>query len=270
MFESLATPEVWIALLTLTVLEIVLGIDNIIFISILSGKLPAEQQNRARIVGLSAAMIMRILLLFAISWVIGLTAPLFEIAGMEISGRDLILIGGGLFLLGKATLEIHGKLEGDEHPTGAGAKVTSFASVIVQIMLLDIVFSLDSVITAVGMAEDLWVMVTAVVIAVGVMLLSSGAISDFVNRHPTVKILALSFLLLIGTSLVAEGLEFHIPKGYIYFAMAFSVFVELINLRVRGKQTEPVHLRDAYRQTDADAAGPTPPLGSGPAPAADA
>jgi predicted tellurium resistance membrane protein TerC len=260
-FDALADPQIWIALLTLTVLEIVLGIDNIIFISILSGKLPAEQQNRARIVGLSAAMLMRILLLFTISWVIGLTAPLFEVLGMEISGRDLILIGGGLFLLGKATLEIHGKLEGEEHATGAGVKVTSFASVIVQIMLLDIVFSLDSVITAVGMAEDLWVMVTAVVIAVGVMLISSGAISDFVNRHPTVKILALSFLLLIGTSLVAEGLEFHIPKGYIYFAMAFSVFVELINLRVRGK-AEPVHLRDPYRVTEPASAGPTPPLGA--------
>jgi len=268
-FEALADPQIWIALLTLTVLEIVLGIDNIIFISILAGKLPADQQNRARIVGLTAAMLMRILLLFTISWVIGLTAPLFEIIGMEISGRDLILIGGGLFLLGKATLEIHGKLEGEEHATGAGVKVTSFASVIVQIMLLDIVFSLDSVITAVGMADDLWVMVAAVVIAVGVMLLSSGMISDFVNRHPTVKILALSFLLLIGTSLVAEGLEFHIPKGYIYFAMAFSVFVELINLRIRGRTAEPVHLRDPYHLTDEDEAGPTPPLGQAPPSAAE-
>jgi predicted tellurium resistance membrane protein TerC len=266
-FESLADPQIWIALLTLTVLEIVLGIDNIIFISILAGKLPAEQQNRARIVGLTAAMLMRILLLFTISWVIGLTAPWFNVFGMEISGRDLILIGGGLFLLGKATLEIHGKLEGEEHASGSGVKVTSFASVIVQIMLLDIVFSLDSVITAVGMAEDLWVMVAAVVIAVGVMLLSSGMISDFVNRHPTVKILALSFLLLIGTSLVAEGLEFHIPKGYIYFAMAFSVFVEIINLRIRGKPAEPVHLRDPYHLTDEEQAVTTPPLGQVTAPA---
>jgi predicted tellurium resistance membrane protein TerC len=267
-FEFLSDPGTWVvALVTLTVLEIVLGIDNIIFISILSGKLPADQQNRARVVGLAAAMLMRIALLFTISWVIGLTAPLFEIIGMEISGRDIILIVGGLFLLGKSTLEIHGKLEGEEHQTGAGAKVTSFASVIVQIMLLDIVFSLDSVITAVGMAEDLWVMIAAVVIAVGVMMVSARSISDFVNRHPTVKILALSFLLLIGTSLVAEGLEFHIPKGYIYFAMAFSVFVELINLRIRarGKDSgEPVHLRDPYRVTDASTAGPTPPLGAGP------
>jgi predicted tellurium resistance membrane protein TerC len=264
-FDALADPQIWVALLTLTALEIVLGIDNIIFISILAGKLPAEQQNRARVVGLTAAMLMRILLLFTISWVIGLTAPLFGILGMEISGRDLILIGGGLFLLGKSTLEIHGKLEGEEHASGTGARVTSFASVIIQIMLLDIVFSLDSVITAVGMADDLWVMVAAVVIAVGVMLLSSGMISDFVNRHPTVKILALSFLLLIGTSLVAEGLEFHIPKGYIYFAMAFSVFVELINLRIRGRTAEPVHLRDPYHVTDSDQAPPAPPTPS-PAP----
>ena len=261
MFESLSDPQIWVALLTLTVLEIVLGIDNIIFISILAGKLPPEQQNRARIVGLTAAMLMRILLLFTISWVIGLTAPWFNVLGMDISGRDLILIVGGLFLLGKSTLEIHGKLEGDEHASGSGVKVTSFASVIIQIMLLDVVFSLDSVITAVGMAEDLWVMIAAVVIAVGVMLISSRWISDFVNRHPTVKILALSFLLLIGTSLVAEGLEFHIPKGYIYFAMAFSVFVEVINLRIRGKPSEPVQLRDPYHVTDADKAGPTPPLG---------
>ncbi len=264
MFETLGDPQIWIALLTLTALEIVLGIDNIIFISILSGKLPAEQQGRARVVGLGAAMLMRILLLFTISWVIGLTAPLFEILGQEISGRDIILIVGGLFLLGKSTLEIHGKLEGEEHASGAGAKVTSFTSVIVQIMLLDIVFSLDSVITAVGMADDLWVMITAVVIAVGVMMVSAGAISDFVNRHPTVKILALSFLLLIGTSLIAEGLEFHIPKGYIYFAMAFSVFVELLNLRVRGGSKDPVELRDTYGITEPDAAGPTPPLGQAP------
>ena len=264
MFETLGDPQIWIALLTLTALEIVLGIDNIIFISILSGKLPAEQQARARVVGLGAAMLMRILLLFTISWVIGLTAPLFEIVGQEISGRDIILIVGGLFLLGKSTLEIHGKLEGEEHASSAGGRVTSFTSVIVQIMLLDIVFSLDSVITAVGMAEDLWVMITAVVIAVGVMMVSAGAISDFVNRHPTVKILALSFLLLIGTSLIAEGLEFHIPKGYIYFAMAFSVFVELLNLRVRGPSKDPVDLRDTYGITEPEEAGPTPPLGQAP------
>jgi predicted tellurium resistance membrane protein TerC len=270
-FEFLSDPGTWgIALLTLTVLEIVLGIDNIVFISILVGKLPAEQQDRARIIGLSLAMVMRIGLLFTISWIIGLTAPLFEIAGMEISGRDIILLAGGLFLIGKATFEIHDRLEGEEHGAGAAAVGTAtLASVLAQIVALDIVFSLDSVITAVGMAEDLWVMVAAVVIAVGVMLVSSGMISRFVNEHPTVKMLALSFLLLIGTSLVAEGLEFHIPKGYIYFAMAFSVFVELLNLRVRGRgrgKAEPVHLRDPYHVSDAPAAGPTPPLGTGPAP----
>jgi predicted tellurium resistance membrane protein TerC len=211
---------------------------------------------------------MRIALLFSISWVIGLTAPLFNVLGMDISGRDIILLGGGLFLLVKATLEIHGKLEGEEHAAGAGVKAASFAGVITQILLLDIVFSLDSVITAVGMAEDLWVMVTAVVIAVGVMLISSGWIADFVNKHPTVKILALSFLLLIGMSLVAEGLDFHIPKGYIYFAMGFSVFVEVINLRIRGGGKdggEPVKLRDPYHVTDAPEAAPTPPLDAPPA-----
>jgi predicted tellurium resistance membrane protein TerC len=214
-------------------------------------------------------MFMRIGLLFTITWVIGLTAPLFNIAGMAISGRDIILIGGGLFLLGKATFEIHDRLEGDEHGAAGTSGTASFASVIAQILALDIVFSLDSVITAVGMAEDLWVMVTAVVIAVGVMLVSSGVISRFVNEHPTVKMLALSFLLLIGMSLVAEGLDFHIPKEYIYFAMGFSIFVELLNLRVRGrgrKKGEPVHLRDPYHVTDAPEAGPTPPIGPGPTP----
>jgi predicted tellurium resistance membrane protein TerC len=270
-FEFLGDPGTWVvALLTLTVLEIVLGIDNIIFISILAGKLPLEQQNRARVVGLSLAMFMRIALLFSISWVIGLTGTIFSVLDFDISGRDLILIGGGLFLLGKATLEIHGKLEGEEHAPGAVAAGTaSFAATIAQILLLDVVFSLDSVITAVGMAEELWVMVTAVVIAIGVMLVSAATISDFVNRHPTVKMLALSFLLLIGMSLVAEGLDFHIPKGYIYFAMGFSVFVEVLNLRLRGgkgKGGEPVHLRDPYHVTDSTKAGPTPPLGAGRAP----
>jgi predicted tellurium resistance membrane protein TerC len=226
--------EGWIALATLTVLEIVLGIDNIIFISILAGKLPQADRARARKVGLSLAMIIRILLLLSITWVMGLTAPLFAVLGQEISGRDIILIVGGLFLLGKSTLEIHEKLEGVEGH-GSAKVVASFAAVIVQILLLDIVFSLDSVITAVGMADDVAVMILAVIIAVGVMLVSAGTISDFVERHPTVKILALSFLLLIGVSLMAEGFDQHIPKGYIYFAMAFSVFVEMINLRVRSK-----------------------------------
>jgi predicted tellurium resistance membrane protein TerC len=238
--------EGWIALGTLTVLEIVLGIDNIVFISILAGKLRQEDRARARKVGLSLAMIIRILLLLSITWVMGLTAPLFAVFGYEISGRDVILLVGGLFLIGKSTLEIHEKLEGVEgHGSARVAK--SFASVIVQILLLDIVFSLDSVITAVGMAEDVAVMILAVIIAVGVMLVSSGAISEFVDRHPTVKILALSFLLLIGVSLIGEGLDQHIPKGYIYFAMAFSVFVEMINLRIRAK-VDPVQLHQAFKE----------------------
>jgi len=238
--------EGWIALGTLTVLEIVLGIDNIVFISILAGKLRQEDRARARRVGLSLAMIIRILLLLSITWVMSLTAPLFAVLGWEISGRDVILLVGGLFLIGKSTLEIHEKLEGVEgHGSARVAK--SFASVIVQILLLDIVFSLDSVITAVGMAEDVAVMIIAVIIAVGVMLLSSSAISEFVDRHPTVKILALSFLLLIGVSLIGEGLDQHIPKGYIYFAMAFSVFVEMINLRIRAK-ADPVQLHQAYKE----------------------
>jgi predicted tellurium resistance membrane protein TerC len=242
--EWIASPEAWIALVTLTVLEIVLGIDNIIFISILSGKLPAHVQARARTVGLAAAMIMRILLLLSIAWIIGLTRPLFELVGFEVSGRDLILLGGGLFLLGKATHEIHDKLEG-EGDAALARQAPSFSSVIVQIMLLDIVFSLDSVITAVGMAEDLMVMIIAVVIAVGIMLVAAGPISEFVERHPTVKMLALGFLLLIGMSLVAEALGQHIPKGYIYFAMGFSVFIELLNLRAK-RVTEPVKLRAPY------------------------
>lgn len=246
MFDLLADPQIWIALLTLTVLEVVLGIDNIIFISILAGKLPAAQQERARIVGLSLAMFVRIGLLFSLSWVIGLTEPLFEVIGNQISGRDLILLGGGLFLIGKSTFEIHERLEGDEEGVGPGVVAASFASVIVQILLLDIVFSLDSVITAVGMVDELAVMVAAVIIAVVVMLISSGAISRFVNTHPTVKMLALSFLLLIGMSLVAEGWDLHIPKGYIYFAMGFSVFVEMLNLRLRRRgERNPVHLRGA-------------------------
>ena len=243
--DALLDPGVWIALLTLTALEVVLGIDNVVFISILAGRLPPEQQRRARLTGLSLAMLMRIALLFSISFVIGLTAPLFAVLGHDVSGRDLILIGGGLFLLGKATFEIHEQLEGDAgHAPGAAA--ASFAGVITQILLLDIVFSLDSVITAVGMAEEIGVMVVAVVIAVAIMLVSSGAISDFVSRHPTVKVLALSFLLLIGAALVADGTGLHVPKGYIYFAMGFSVFVEVLNLRLRARHGGPVELRPTY------------------------
>ena len=252
MIESMSDPQVWIALGTLTFLEIVLGVDNIIFISILSGKLPPNQQAKARRLGLLAAMLMRIALLFSLAWIIRLTAPWFTIVGQEISGRDLILILGGLFLLGKATYEIHDKLEGEEGH--ASAKVAaSFGAVIIQIMLLDIVFSLDSVITAIGMADQLWVMVTAVVVAVGVMMLSAEAISAFVHKHPTVKMLALSFLLLIGLSLLLEGFDHHIPKGYIYFAMGFSVFVEMINLRLK-KVTAPVDLKARYSPNDAGAA----------------
>jgi predicted tellurium resistance membrane protein TerC len=244
--DWLTDPQIWIALATLTFLEIVLGVDNIIFISILSGKLPADQQPKARRLGLLGALVTRVLLLFSLAWIIRLTQPLFTITGTEISGRDLILIFGGLFLLAKATYEIHDKLEGEEGH--ASRKVpASFTSVIIQIMLLDIVFSLDSVITAVGMVDELWVMVTAVIIAVGIMMISAEPISAFVHRHPTVKMLALSFLLLIGLSLLLEGFDQHIPKGYIYFAMGFSVFVEMINLRLRRK-TEPVQLHERYTE----------------------
>jgi predicted tellurium resistance membrane protein TerC len=232
-----------IALATLTALEIVLGVDNIIFISILAGKLPKAKQAKARRLGLLAAMFMRIVLLLSLAWVIGLTQPFFTVVGQEISGRDLILLIGGLFLLGKSTWEIHENLEGTKE-TAKGAVKASMAAILVQIMLLDIVFSLDSVITAVGMARQIWVMVAAVVVAVGVMMLAAKPIATFVDRHPTVKMLALSFLLLIGVSLVAEGFDQHIPKGYIYFAMAFSVFVEMINLRVRANQ--PVQLQRTY------------------------
>jgi predicted tellurium resistance membrane protein TerC len=243
--DAFLTSEGLLALVTLTVLEIVLGVDNVIFISILSGRLPAADQARARRLGLFAAMLMRIALLLSIVWVVRLTAPLLTIAGRGISGRDLILIGGGLFLLAKATIEIHERLEGEER--GSTTRTApSFAAVIAQVMALDIVFSLDSVITAVGMADDISIMVVAVILSVAIMALSAGAVSGFVSRHPTVKVLALSFLLLIGISLIGDGLGMHIPKGYIYFAMGFSVFVEMINLRVRGSAT-PVTLHDPHR-----------------------
>ena len=240
--DWLTQPDAWIALLTLTVLEIVLGIDNVIFIAILAGKLPQHQQARARTIGLAGAGLIRILLLLTITWIMRLTEPLLSVLGREVSGRDLILIGGGLFLLAKATYEIHDKLEAPEGH-GRVRAAASLGAVLVQIMLLDIIFSLDSVITAVGMAEHLGVMVTAVILAVAVMLVSAGAVSAFVERHPTVKMLALSFLLLIGMTLVADGAGFHIPKGYIYFAMAFSVVVEMLNLRIRGT-SNPVGLDD--------------------------
>ncbi|HWP35141.1 MAG TPA: TerC family protein [Thermodesulfobacteriota bacterium] len=243
--DLLTDPHAWIAFVTLTALEIVLGIDNIVFISILVAKLPPAQRDRARLLGLSLAMLMRIALLFSISWVIGLTAPLFTVFGEEISGRDLILLGGGLFLIAKSTHEMHQKLEGEEARASARVR-PAFASVLTQILLLDLVFSLDSVITAVGMVAEIPIMVAAVVVAVGFMLLFSGPISRFVQRHPTVKMLALAFLLLIGVTLVAEGLGRHIPKGYIYFAMAFSLFVELLNLRLRRVTAEPVRFHEAY------------------------
>ncbi len=244
MIDWLTSPHTWIALVTLTALEVVLGVDNVIFISILAGRLPPAQRPRARRLGLFLAMFMRIGLLMSLAWMIRLTAPLFTLFGHGFAGRDMILIGGGLFLLGKSTFEIHDKLEGDEGHESARV-LPSFTAVIIQVMLLDIVFSLDSVITAVGMANDLAVMVTAVVLAVGVMMVSADAVSAFVDHHPTVKILALSFLLLIGVSLIADGFGQHISKGYIYFAMGFSVFVESINLRVRHR-TPPVELRHPY------------------------
>ena len=244
--DWIGDPNAWLGLLTLTALEIVLGIDNVIFISILASKLPGAQAERARKLGLLLAMLTRVALLFSISWLARLTAPLFSVLDQEISGRDLVLIAGGLFLLAKSTYEIHDKLEGG-HETAAKKVAPSMASVLVQIMLLDIVFSLDSVITAIGMVDQLAVMVIAVVVAVGFMLVFSGAISRFVNEHPTIKILALSFLILIGVLLVAEGFEQHIPKGYVYFAMAFSVGVEMLNMRMR-KSTEPVHLHGRYER----------------------
>ena len=247
--DWLTSPEAWLALVTLTVLEIVLGIDNIIFISILSSKLPAAVQARARTLGLALAMGMRVLLLLSIAWIMRLTQPLFTVLSREISGRDLILMIGGLFLIWKATHEIHERLEGEADGHEGGRRAATFSGVLIQIALLDIVFSLDSVITAVGMANDLGVMITAIVIAVGFMMFSAGPVSAFVERHPTVKMLALSFLLLIGVTLIAESFGQHIPKGYIYFAMAFSVFVEMLNLRAR-KVAQPVHLRPTHREIE--------------------
>ncbi len=242
--EWLTDPQVWLALVTLTGLEIVLGIDNIIFISILAGKLPKEKQEKARVIGLGLALFTRVLLLFSLTWLMGLTTPFFTIMQKGISGRDLILICGGIFLLWKSTMEIHEKLEGEEeHETTRAA--ASFAGVLVQIMLLDIVFSLDSIITALGMANQLAVMVAAVVLAVFFMMFFSGHISAFVERHPTIKMLALSFLILIGVALIGDGFGMHIPKGYIYFAMAFSVMVEMLNLKMR-KQGKPVKLHPGY------------------------
>jgi predicted tellurium resistance membrane protein TerC len=247
--EWITDPNYLIAFLTLTVLEIVLGIDNIIFISIVSGKLPEDVQPKARLVGLSLAMIMRVLLLLSLAWIMRLITPLFEIFSQEISGRDLILIVGGLFLIGKSTFEIHDKLEGEEG--SKSVKVfPSFSSVIIQIILLDLVFSLDSVITAIGMVDKVGVMISAVVVAVIFMMIFATPISNFVHKHPTIKILALSFLILIGLSLVTEGFEQHIPKGYIYFAMAFSVFVEMINIKVRGKKENPVKLKERYAENE--------------------
>lgn len=243
--EWLSDPAIWSALVTLTLLEIVLGIDNIVFISILTNKLPAEQQERGRIVGLAAAMIMRIILLFFASWIVGLTDELFSVMGRGFSGKDLIMLTGGLFLIAKATMELHEKLEGEEIHHDVKNSVT-FGSVITQIMLLDIVFSIDSVITAVGMTPHLPVMIAAVVISIAIMIISANSIAGFVEKHPTIKVLALSFLIMIGFSLVAEGFHVSIPHGYIYFAMAFSVFVEIINMRVRTKAPEPVLLKDSF------------------------
>jgi len=248
--DAFLTSDGLLALVTLTFLEIILGVDNVIFISILSGKLPPSQQLRARRTGLLAAMLMRVALLMSIAWIVRLTAPIFTVFSQEISGRDLILLGGGLFLLGKATIEIHERLEGVEGHSSARV-APSFASVIGQIMLLDIVFSLDSVITAVGMADSVPVMVAAVVLSVAIMMFAAEPISTFVGRHPTVKVLALAFLLLIGVSLVGEGLGLHIPKGYIYFAMGFSVGVEMVNLRVRAKERDVVKLHDTPRADEA-------------------
>ena len=244
--ELLASPQTWIALATLTALELVLGIDNIIFISILVDKLPPAQRERARRIGLFMAMFMRIGLLLVLAWIVGLVAPLFTVLGQEISGRDLILIAGGLFLVWKATHEIHGSLEGEEGEASAAVKGT-FTAVILQIMLIDIVFSLDSIITAVGMVDDVRIMITAVILSVALMMLFARPIGEFVSRHPSIKMLALSFLVVVGVVLIAEGFDHHVPKGYVYFAMAFSVVVEMLNINARKRRAKPVELHSPYR-----------------------
>lgn len=247
MFDWISSPEAWISLATLTALEIVLGVDNIIFISILVGRLPAEQRARARFLGLGLAMVSRILLLLSLSWLMRLTAPIFTVMSNEVSGRDLILVGGGLFLIAKSVMEVHNSLEGGGELEGGGRKVTSFFSVLIQIAIIDIVFSLDSVITAVGLADHVPVMIIAIMLSVGVMMLAAKSIGEFVDAHPTVKMLALSFLILVGMTLVGEGFDVHVPKGYVYFAMAFSIVVELINIRLR-KKSKPVQLRKELDQ----------------------
>ena len=250
--QFLSDPQIWIAFATLTVLELVLGIDNIVFVSILSGRLPAKEQPRARFIGLALALVMRVILLFSLTWVMGLVQPLFTVFGQHFSGRDLILLIGGLFLIFKSTHEIHSSLEGEEG--GSSRKVyAGFAGVIIQIMLLDMVFSLDSVITAIGMVDNVWIMIAAVVVSIVAMMIFAGTIGAFVQRHPTIKMLALSFLLLIGMTLIAEGLEFHIPKGYVYFATAFSVFVEMLNIKLR-KKVLPVNLRNQFSNEDEEKA----------------
>jgi predicted tellurium resistance membrane protein TerC len=246
--QFLSDPQVWIAFATLTLLELVLGIDNVIFVSILSGKLPQKDQPKARFIGLTLALVMRVILLFSLTWVMGLVTPLFTVLGQHVSGRDLILLVGGLFLIFKSTHEIHGSLEGTEGESSRKV-YAGFAGVIIQIMLLDIVFSLDSVITAIGMVDNVLIMIAAVIVSIVAMMIFAGKIGAFVQRHPTIKMLALSFLLLIGMTLIAEGLEFHIPKGYVYVAMAFSVFVEMLNIRLR-KKTQPVHLHNQFSDAD--------------------
>jgi len=248
--EWLADPQAWIALATLTLLEIVLGVDNIIFISILVGRLPPAQRDRARRIGLALAMGSRIALLMSLAWIMTLTEPLFRVLSQEISGRDIILIGGGLFLLWKSVHEIHNSLEGEVEQAGAtaGAAAATFGGVLVQIAVIDIVFSLDSVITAVGMVSQVGVMITAIVIAVGVMMFAARAIGDFVDRHPTIKMLALSFLILVGVALIGEGFGVHLPKGYIYFAMAFSMAVEMLNIHMRARRSVPLHLRKQFEE----------------------